>query len=251
MKRILRASMGCLAVGLAASAFRLAKLPLSFVTLAAVFCLFCTVRLQNDWRDRFHDIKKGKIFATARPKLFLLLLLLFWAVCAALIGLIALQNATLALLLTVIALAALLYSETRKLPWVPICLSAIMSAIPAFLPSAFRTDVDRLLPLFVAAALLIFGREILKDLEDKSIDPGYKWTIPVAYGDYAAKWLGIASIAGACAAAATISPFVSAGILVACVGLVQFFRNAYPAKIMNWLDAGAALVIAALVTFPP
>lgn len=238
-------------MGLAATAYRLTKLPVPAWTLAAVLCIACATRLQNDWRDRYHDLQKGKTLASAHPKPFMATVLSFWAVCSLLVTTIAIQNRTSALLLVALALAGLLYSEARRIPWAPILLSAIASASPAFLPSALEADVGRLLPLFAVAALLIFGREILKDLEDKTFDAGYKWTIPLAYGYRTAKWLAIASIAGACGIAATISPLAIAGILAAGTGLVLCSRDSAPATTMNCLDAGAALVIGALLLFPP
>jgi 4-hydroxybenzoate polyprenyltransferase len=251
VKLILRTSMACLAVGLTASACRLAELPVSLPMLASVFFLSCAARLQNDWRDRHQDIKRGKVFASSHQRLFLLCLLSCWAVCCLLIAVTAYHNGISALLLTTAALAGLLYSETRKVPWLPISLAAITSAGPTFLPSTLEPNAARMLPLFAAAALLIFGREILMDLRDKEYDGDYKWTIPLAYGDRAAKWLAIVSIAGACIAIVTISPLAIGGVLVAGKGLMLFYRNASPVTTMNWLDMGAALVIAALVTFPP
>ena len=250
MRLVLRTSMACLAVGLAASAFRLAKLPIPLSILAPVFFIFCAARLQNDWRDRYQDRKRGKTFASSHQRLFLLCLLSCWAVCCSLIVIVALHNVLSGLLLAAMALAGLLYSETREIPWLPISISAIASASPAFLPSTLEPNAERMLPLFAAAALLIFGREILKDLEDKRFDGDYKWTIPLAYGDQAAKRLAIASIAGACVAVATISPLAIGGVLVAGIGLTLFYRDTSPAATMNWLDMGAALVIATLVTFP-
>ena len=243
--------MACLAVGLAATAYRLTKLPMSAWTLAAVLCISCATRLQNDWRDRYHDLQKGKTFAWAYPKLFVVTVLSFWTVCTLLLATIALRNRTSALLLVAAAIAGLLYSETRRIPWAPILLSAIASASPAFLPSTLKPEVGRLLPLFAVAVLLIFGREILKDVEDKKFDAGYKWTIPLAYGCRAARWLATASVAGACVVAATISPLACVGILAAGAGLVLFWRDSAPATTMNCLDTGAALVIGALLIFPP
>ena len=251
MRLVLRTSMACLAVGLAASAFRLAKLQISLSILASVFFIFCAARLQNDWRDRYQDRKRGKTFASSHQRIFLSCLLACWAVCCLLIVIVASRSATSALLLSAMALAVLLYSETRKIPWLPISLFTITCASPAFLPSTLESNTERMLPLFAAAALFIFGREILTDLRDKEFDRTYKWTIPVAYGDRAAKWLAIISIAGACIAVATISPLVIAGILVAGMGLTLFCRDTSPTRTTNWLDGGAALVVAALVTFPP
>jgi hypothetical protein len=249
--KALRLSMACLAVGLAVTAFRLTRLPLSLSPLAAVFCITCATMLQNDWRDRYHDIKKGKTFASAHPRIFLLLLLSVWSACCLLVGAIALQNAGPALLLAAMAVAGLIYSETRKIPWAPIILTAITSASPAFLPATLAADASRTLPLFAAAALLVFGREILKDLADEKFDAGHKWTIPLAYGDRTAKWLAMLSVVGGCLIAAIISPLVVAGIFLAAIGVVLFWRNISPATAKSWLDTGVAVALAVLVTFPP
>jgi len=250
MRHALRLSMACLAVGLTVAAFRLAKLAPPLAILAAVFCIFCAARLQNDWRDRFHDIKKGKTLASAHPRLFLLGVVASWGVCCMLVAAIAVQSAASALALAAIILAGVAYSETRGVPWLPICLSAGASAAPAFLPSA-QGGIAPMLPLFGAAALLVFGREILKDMEDEEFDGGYKWTIPLAYGNQAARRLAISSIAGGCVVVATISPLAVAGVVLAAGGILLVWRNASPAVAMKWLDTGAALVIAALAAFPP
>jgi 4-hydroxybenzoate polyprenyltransferase len=251
VRLVLRTSMACLAVGLAASAFRVAELQISLPMLASVFFIFCVARLQNDWRDRHQDMKRGKILASSHKKIFLLCLSSCWAACCLLIVIAAFRNAASGLLLSAMALAVLLYSETRKIPWLPISLFAITSASPAFLPSTLESNAERMLPLFAAAALFIFGREILTDLRDKEFDKNYKWTIPVAYGERAAKRLAIMSIVGAFIAVVTISSLVIVGVLVAGAGLILFYRNTSPATTTNWLDGGAALVIAALVAFPP
>jgi 4-hydroxybenzoate polyprenyltransferase len=251
VKLALRGSMAYLGVGLVVCAFRIANVPLSFSILAAVFCVFCVARLQNDWRDRHHDVGKGKFFASERPGMFLVGLAAAWALCCALIAITALEHWQAALLLCGMALAALVYSETRRLQWVPILLSALTSASPVLLPATVMRGADPMLPLFAAVVLLIFGREILKDLEDRRIDGGYKWTIPLAYGDRAAKRLAIASVAGAAILAAAVSPLGIAGVALAGVGLVLILRDTAPADAMKWLDAGAALVIGALVIFPP
>lgn len=243
--------MACLAVGLTVAAFRLAKLEPPVIALAAVFCIACAARLQNDWRDRFHDRKKGKTLASAHPWAFVLGVLASWSVCCLLVAVIAVQSATLALVLAALALAGMIYSETRAVPWLPISLSAAASAAPALLPSALQGGTVQMLPLFGAAALLVFGREILKDIEDEGVDGGYKWTIPLAYGNRTAKWLVVASVAGGCAVAAIISPLAIAGVALAVTGIVLVWRNAAPAATMRWLDAGAALVIIALAVFPP
>jgi 4-hydroxybenzoate polyprenyltransferase len=251
MIKALRVSMACLAVGLAVTAYRLERLPLSLSTLAAVFCITCATMLQNDWRDRYHDIKKGKSFASDHPRIFLLFLLSVWCACCLSVGVIALQNGTLALLLAAMALAGLVYSETRKIPWTPVFLTAVTSASPALLPATVAADAAPALRLFAAAALLIFGREILKDLADKPFDDGHKWTIPLAYGNRTAKWLAIVSVIGGCLVAALISPLAIAGILPAGMGAVLSRRNLSLATAKRWLDVGTALALLVLAGFPP
>jgi 4-hydroxybenzoate polyprenyltransferase len=250
MRLVLRARMAWLGVGLAACAFRVASLPLPLSALVPVFCIFTATRLQNDWRDRNHDLKKGKRFASGHPGLFLGLVFSSWALCGLLIVIAALQNRMLALLLLLMVLEGLIYSETRRVPWLPISISVLLSASPAFFPATLTSDVNRMLPLFAVAALFIFGREMLKDLEDSAIDAGYKWTIPVAYGERTAKWLAIGSIVAACAVAATISPWTLGGSIVAVMGLFLFSRDSPLSTTMNWLDIGAALVVVTLVMFP-
>ncbi|WP_048863408.1 hypothetical protein, partial [Acidisphaera rubrifaciens] len=55
-----RAFMACLAAALAVAAFRVAGVALPPVVVPAVFALACVARLQNDWRDRRHDRRKGR-----------------------------------------------------------------------------------------------------------------------------------------------------------------------------------------------
>lgn len=251
MRHALRVSMACLAVGLAVAAFRVAQLAPPLASLGAVFGIACSARLQNDWRDRVHDINKGKTFASVHPRLFLLGLAASWGVCCLLVAVIAVQSPRLALILAALMLAGALYSETRRVPWLPICLSATASAAPAVLPLALGGDSARILPLVGAAGLLVFGREILKDIEDAGFDGGYKWTIPLAYGHRAARWLVISSIGAGCMVVAALSAPAVVGIVLAGIGLVLFWRNASPAATMKWLDAGAALAIIALAAFPP
>jgi 4-hydroxybenzoate polyprenyltransferase len=244
----LRLAMGCLAaIALAMSAFRLTEHKPSLLVLAALFCIVGATRLQNDWRDRYHDIGKGKALACSRPRLFAGCVLGLWALCCVLIGVVALQSGMTALLLGAMGLIGLVYSEARRIPWAPILLCSITAASPAFLPATLDQGLNRTLPLFVAAALLIFGREILKDFEDKKIDENYKWTIPLAYGERTAKWLVGMSVSGACIVVATITPWAIAGTVIMAAGLVLLRRDVSPQRAANWVDVGAAFAVAALV----
>ena len=72
-------------VALGFIAFKYAGIKPESLTLITLLFVIASTMLQNDWRDRFHDIEKGKTFASERPALFLCWLILFWIICGGLI----------------------------------------------------------------------------------------------------------------------------------------------------------------------
>lgn len=241
-----RVFMACLAVALAATAFRIAGVALPPVVVPAVFAIACVARLQNDWRDRRHDRRKGRHAAWARPGAFLACLLGVWAVCCALIAVAAVQNLWLGALLAAMALAALLYSEIRRIPWAPLATAAVTSAAPAVLPVALHAGDSRPFVLAAAAGLLIAAREILKDIEDCRIDPGYKWTVPVALGETAGRRLACAGVMAGGALAVVVAPLAALAAPAFLVGGRRLLMGAAPPPVMACLDAGAVVALAAL-----
>lgn len=132
--------------------------------------------LHNDYVDRVNDLKKGKTFAFENATTLRIVLILGWVGIwlLALFPLIAYKK----LLLPVI-LISMIYSYTRKIPYLPNFLVAFASASPLL----FANNVT--IPLISSAAnslmffaifSCIFGREIIKDIEDAEIDVGWKYT---------------------------------------------------------------------------
>ena len=74
-----------LVVALGFIGFKYARISFDGLTLIALFFIIAVTMLQNDWRDRLHDIDKGKTFAHKKPILFLCWLIFFWVTCCTLI----------------------------------------------------------------------------------------------------------------------------------------------------------------------
>lgn|SRR3989344_4595939 len=245
----LRLFVCVLASFLAITGFKLAGADTSWVAVAAVFFIASATMLQNDWRDRFHDVRKGKKLVLQHQGAFLALLLAFWAVCGGLIVIVAVHNYRVGAVLAIVALAGIAYSETRKIPLVPIMLVSLASASPAVLPLVSGANSEKLWPLFLSVTLVIFAREITKDLGDKHIDGGYKWTIPLVLEDQRSRILvAVATVAGLIAATSVSLTILPAASLT-FVGVVLLVRGASPRMSRKFFDAGMALVILTLIAF--
>jgi len=159
----------------------------AFLPALAVFAIACATMVQNDWRDRFHDINKGKTLALRQPLRFQLFLYAAWisavAVCLMLFQVDYRQGAICALMMV----SGLLYSEARRIPMLPLITVAVTSASPVLLAMFGQENKASQITLFVLIFGTILGREIIKDLMDREIDFGYKWTLPVVVGNYFSK----------------------------------------------------------------
>ena len=245
----LRLSVCILASFLAITGFTLAGTDISWVTVAAVFFGTSATMLQNDWRDRFHDVRKGKMLAYQHPGKFLALLSAFGLVSGGLIALAAVHDTSVGIALAILAVAGILYSETRMIPFVPIVLVSLASASPAALPLATGTSSEKLWLLFLSATLVVFAREVTKDLDDKHIDGGYKWTIPLAFGEQRSRILAAVVVVAGLVAAAKVSLAILPAASLAVIAAVALVRGVKPSTSRKYLDAGMALVILTLITF--
>lgn len=170
---------------LAVTAFRVSVWqPDAYLVALFIVIVASSTMAHNDWRDKDHDAKKGKDFALKHRRSFGLFVLVFWVCSLALAATLWAVNPWWGILSGGIILSGLLYSETRRIPLLPQSLVALTSASPTLY--AGLSD-HRVLALFIASALLIFAREILKDSEDCPFDAGYKWTLPLAIGNRASK----------------------------------------------------------------
>ena len=240
----------CFLAGLLAIAsFKIADIPISWLSVAAVFFGACATMLQNDWRDRYHDIRKGKTLALKYPRAFLALLLAFWAIACSLAITVGIENINAGIVLFLMALAGLAYSEVRRIPMAPVTLVVFTSGSPVLLPIAAGAEANKVLWLFLSTALIIFGREITKDIDDHQIDGGYKWTIPLAVGSQWAKTIAVIAIAAGLAVAVKVSAAVLPAIILAVIGLILLLRWASPKAARICLDAGVALAILTVIIF--
>lgn len=171
----------------------------------AVVVIACATMVHNDWRDRFHDVKKGKCLAVKNPKKYLAFDVAMWIIAVGLSIVVTTQNFRLSLLLWLATLSGLLYSETRRIPMVPIFLVSVTSASATLFPvSVFGSSLKPWL-FFFAILMTIFGREIIKDLQDVNVDSGYKWTLPLKLGVGYSKILASVSIVAGLLIMATLS----------------------------------------------
>jgi len=167
----LRPAVSILAGLLTLASFKVAGLSSpSWLIPGAVIAIFSAIMVHNDWRDRLQDVKKGKTLAATQLKKFLSLLISLWIVAVILTAIVWQQNIRFGILLALMILAGVIYSETRQIPMVPAILVAIASASPALFPVFIIDNSVRLWLFFSAVALVIFSREIIKDLIDLGVE---------------------------------------------------------------------------------
>jgi len=218
-------------------------LPIIFTVFLAGTCM-----VQNDWRDRKHDVRKGKFFASNNERPFLIYLLILWLVTAGLaIGLWQ-KQAELGYFALAYIFCGLIYSETRKMPFLPAFLVAIVSASPVLFPAvSFRSQAPVL--LFLSTSLLIFGREILKDLDDMRCDKGYKWTLPVSLGQKKSKLIAGLFILSASATSLILSLKTFPGVLFLLAASAILLANEKHSIAKRLIDIGILLTLVSLYIF--
>jgi len=212
----------------------------------AVIAVSCATMVQNDWRDRFHDVSKGKNLAHNNPKKFLAFTVGMWIIAIGLSYAVTIQNFRLSLPLWLAITSGLIYSETRKIPMMPIFLVCATSASCALFPIFVGRNPQQVWLLAISVFLVIFGREMTKDLDDVSVDGNYKWTVPQKFGtDQSTVMAGVSIVLGL-STAAMISVSAIWGLpfmLLAAYCLVV--RRRYKTS-KTLIDAGMAVAIIAL-----
>ena len=247
--KCLRLPVCILASFLTITSFVLAKISISWIAVLSVYFIASATMLQNDWRDRFHDVRKGKKLASEHKKAFLALLIVVWMISAGLIAFTIVDNATLGIVLTIVAIVGLVYSETRKIPLVPIVIVSFVSAGPALLPLTNGANSEKLLPLFFSTTLVIFAREITKDLDDKKIDSGYKWTIPLALTERHSRILSAIAIIVGFLIIVKVSLIIFPVTIFAVITGILLVRGAKLSIIRKYLDIEMAFVIFIIIIF--
>lgn len=246
----LRLRVSLLATLIAVASYRLCGAEIRMLPILAI-CIICMVTMvHNDYRDRHHDVRKGKNLAFSRPKQFLFLLLLLWTCTLGVIGIVAWANLWTGVLLSGMAAVALAYSETRSIPFMPAIIVSLTSASPALLPLTEGAANYLSIVFFVAIALANYGREIFGDIEDMEIDRGYKHTIPSATSfRHPEKLAGVLMTIGAGLVPVVHPMGVAVAWLLWPMGSAIFLVTCNPAsrKRWLWLDFTSALFLGAVI----
>ncbi len=142
--------------------------------LAVTASVICGLTmLTNDYFDRFHDAnKKRKDFALANEKLIQKVLFFGW-LSVVLVSIFALQPHSTELV--VICCVCILYSFSRHVYALPALLTSTISGLAVLLPNLGANNMSTI-DMCIIVTIAIFGREIIKDAEDRFIDGGYKKT---------------------------------------------------------------------------
>lgn len=140
------------------------------------FLIASFAMLQNDYVDRVNDLKKGKTFASDHSAQFRIVLIVGWIIIwsIALFTLIEYIK-----LLIPVIIISMFYSWTRKVPYLQTLCVAFASASPLIFANGVTISLTSSWAnstMFIAVFLSIFGREIIKDVEDAYTDVGYKFT---------------------------------------------------------------------------
>lgn len=164
--------------------FKIANLSMKHSWLCAitVVAIACATMVQNDWRDRFQDIKRRKYLAFNNPRKFFIFTVALWIITFILSAMLTAKNNNLGLLSCLMIAAGLIYSETRKIPMAPIILVCLTWASLVLFPIFLGNGSFQIWLLFIFVFITVFGREIITDLKDVSVDINYKWTLPLKLG---------------------------------------------------------------------
>ena len=238
-----------LIVALGIIGFRHSGVPIDILSLVTLFFWIAVTMLQNDWRDRFHDIGKGKSFASNNPRLYISWLIIFWIICCTLIVILFFQHPSSAVLLFCMTLVGAFYSEARRVPLLSVALVTITSASPTLLPLTFGAYDATVLILFTTTALILFGRETLHDIADMAVDKGYKKTTPIVLGDRFARIASTISLIIGCVLAITITPLTLIGSVFIFWGLTYIKKDVLVIKVRNRVDIGLLLLALILLFF--
>ena len=113
------------------------------------------------------------------------------------------------LLAFILLTAGINYKASYKYPLMPGIFVAYAAAWPLLIVHVKQTSTQHFLLIF-ATILLVFGREVIKDIDDMQIDEGYKWTLPVKIGERLSRFVVAVLYSGAFLLVVGITPYVLA-----------------------------------------
>jgi len=164
------------------------RLPWIFaLTTALCFgVISASIQVFNDYQDRNHDIKKGKTFAYQNAAL----LFDFWLLISSLGIIPMIVISEISTKVTILCAATwglgILYSFLQKFFIGQNIIVALCASLPALCGQVFygKPDIDYQSSLiFLLLLALAFVREVVKDIQDRKVDKGYKHTLPALTAD--------------------------------------------------------------------
>lgn len=215
-------------------------------SVLAVISIASATMVQNDLRDRWHDVKKNKVLALRKSKKFFVLAVILWIIALGVVFVGWYYNHRFGFLPLLALGAGLVYSEIRRVPMLPIIIVSLVSASPSLFPVFLGYNVSDLWSLFAATALLVFSREMIKDLEDLHIDGDYKWTLPLILGEFYSRWV-ISVVLVVMLFIVTFSLFVFIGIPLFLLAIILLLNGVNLKKVKLFLDLGAAATLISIL----
>jgi len=222
--------------------------------LIAVFCGVSATMLWNDYTDKQHDARKGKMHAQYHSQRYSTLARWLWCICASCVVWADGQNKYwLSLGIFTLCLAGLFYDLTYRVTGLSMVVVGVASASVTLF--ALLLDQPRQplfgFVLFVSVTLTLWAREILKDLDDTVVDRGYKRTLPAVWGRKTATLAcGIMLLASTLIAAVFRNelPFLAITLssLVAGVSVLMLRKPERIGKTI--IDVGMAIALFTLLT---
>ncbi len=161
--------------------------PFRYVLLLAITSTIIVgaTMIWNDYCDREHDKKKNKFFVSLNAKFYKIYAVTIWVLS---LGVILFQytiikNIYLTLAFILYILIGIFYSQARKYFILSIIVVTFSVASGALVPLLISgTNFIYTIHIFFIILLMIFVRELIKDISDVEYDKGYKKTLPVYFG---------------------------------------------------------------------
>lgn len=218
--------------------------------ISSAFFISCASMVQNDWRDRHHDLKKGKCLVLENEWKYFGLVVLMWVVAFSMaIAMAILMPKAVSVIPWAMIFLGLVYSETRKIFLLPMTLIALTAASSALFP-VFQNYHHPIIWMFsVAMFVASLTHEIIKDLEDWTVDIGYKNTLPRKIGTRSSEMVAGILMILAFGLMALITSVTLAGLPFCAIAYYCLFKKRTYLAAKRFFDGGiitATLVLLAI-----
>jgi 4-hydroxybenzoate polyprenyltransferase len=226
--------------------FSITNTPLHTPSLVALFFITASTMLQNGWRDRYHDIKKGKTVSKEIPYFFVLWLCFFWVLSLLLVLAVYSVSKDTGIFMGLMIVIGLVYSEVRSIPLASISLVVLTVSSVTLLPFTFGASFLSTLPLFLTVFLLMLGRENLHDIADVKVDTGYKKSIPIIFGEQTARNISLYALLLGSLSAVLLTSFAVLGFFFVVYGCSLIKEDTALIRTRCYVDIGLVLLALSL-----